>query len=112
MVYPSHFYSGEFGIDDPNANPRDTVDQALADFQGQLRGKKALLVPWLQDFSLGRTYTAADVQSQIEAARARGAAGRLARFSSGPGFPGRSRRRSSSARSAWSPTRSRSTSPS
>ena len=75
MVYPSHFYSGEYGLDDPNANPGDTVDQALADFQGELRGKKALLVPWLQDFSLGRTYTVADVRAQIEAARGRGAAG-------------------------------------
>jgi hypothetical protein len=75
MVYPSHFYSGEFGLDDPNADPGDTVDQALADFQQQLRGKKALLVPWLQDFSLGRSYTLADVRAQIDAARGRGAAG-------------------------------------
>jgi Putative glycosyl hydrolase domain len=28
-----------------------------------------LLVAWLQDFSLGRTYTLADVQDQIQAAR-------------------------------------------
>jgi hypothetical protein len=75
MVYPSHFYSGEYGLDDPNADPGDTVDQALADFQQQLRGKRALLVPWLQDFSLGRTYTLADVRAQIDAARGRGAAG-------------------------------------
>jgi hypothetical protein len=75
MVYPSHFYSGEYGLDDPNAAPGDTVDQALADFQEQLRGKKALLVPWLQDFSLGRTYSLADVRAQIDAARGRGAAG-------------------------------------
>jgi hypothetical protein len=75
MVYPSHFYSGEYGLDDPNADPGDTVDQALADFQQQLRGKRALLVPWLQDFSLGRAYTLADVRAQIDAARGRGAAG-------------------------------------
>jgi hypothetical protein len=75
MVYPSHFYAGEYGLDDPNADPGDTVDQALADFQRELRGKKALLVPWLQDFSLGRTYTLADVRAQIQAARGRGAAG-------------------------------------
>jgi hypothetical protein len=75
MVYPSHFYAGEYGLDDPNADPGDTVDQALADFQRELRGKKALLVPWLQDFSLGRTYTLGDVRAQIQAARGRGAAG-------------------------------------
>jgi hypothetical protein len=75
MVYPSHFYSGEYGLDDPNADPGSTVDAALADFRAQMRGQKALLVPWLQDFSLGRTYSLADVQAQIDAARARGAAG-------------------------------------
>ncbi len=28
-----------------------------------------MLVPWLQDFSLGRRYSLADVQDQIQAAR-------------------------------------------
>jgi hypothetical protein len=75
MVYPSHFNPGEYDIPDPNGDPGTTVDAALADFTTQLRGKKALLVPWLQDFSLGRTYSLYDVQAQIQAARARGAAG-------------------------------------
>jgi hypothetical protein len=26
-------------------------------------------LPWLQDFSLGRTYTTADLQAQVDAAR-------------------------------------------
>ena len=34
-----------------------------------MRGSKALLIPWLEDFSLGRTRTAEDVQAQIQAAR-------------------------------------------
>jgi hypothetical protein len=33
------------------------------------------LVPWLQDFSLGRPYTLADVRAQIVAARAAGVHG-------------------------------------
>ena len=41
------------------------------------RGLDTRLVPWLQDFSLGRTYTLADVQDQIEAARDAGAEGYL-----------------------------------
>src|SRR5204863_1638716 len=69
MVYPSHFNAGEYDIPDPNGDPGTTVDAALADFTKQLRGKKALLVPWLQDFSLGRTYSLYDVQAQIQAAR-------------------------------------------
>ena len=35
------------------------------------------MVPWLQDFSLGRTYTLEDVQQQITAARLLGARGFL-----------------------------------
>jgi hypothetical protein len=77
MVYPSHFNSGEYGISDPNADPGTTVDAALADFNRKLHGKHALVVPWLQDFSLGRTYSLLDVQAQIQAARGRGAAGYL-----------------------------------
>jgi hypothetical protein len=42
---------------------------SLRDFRAQLVGGKALLVPWLQDFSLGRTYTLADVAAQIASAR-------------------------------------------
>jgi hypothetical protein len=75
MVYPSHFGPGEYGLEDPDAKPGLTVDAALGDFQRQLRGSDALLVPWLQDFSLGRGYAADDVRLQIEAARAQGAAG-------------------------------------
>jgi len=69
MVYPSHFNPGEYGLADPNANPGQTVTDALLYFEAALRGSKARLVPWLQDFSLGRTYTTADLQAQVDAAR-------------------------------------------
>ena len=46
-----------------------TVTDALLYFEADLRGTKARLVPWLQDFSLGRTYTSADLQAQVDAAR-------------------------------------------
>jgi hypothetical protein len=69
MVYPSHYRPGELGIADPNSSPGPTVASSLSDFRRALRGTHARLVPWLQDFSLGRTYSAADVQAQIEAAR-------------------------------------------
>ena len=57
MVYPSHFNPGEYGLADPNANPGQTVTDALLFFEAELNGTNARLVPWLQDFSLGRTYT-------------------------------------------------------
>jgi hypothetical protein len=69
MVYPSHFNPGEYGLADPNANPGQTVTDALLYFEAAMRGSGARLVPWLQDFSLGRTYTTADLQAQVDAAR-------------------------------------------
>jgi hypothetical protein len=77
MVYPSHFGPGEYDLPDPNAQPGRTVGLALRDFDRQLTGLDTRIVPWLQDFSLGRTYTLADVQDQIEAARDAGAEGYL-----------------------------------
>ena len=69
MVYPSHFGAGEYSLDDPNAVPGVTVARALRDFRRALRGRDTVLVPWLQDFSLGRDYTLEDVRAQILAAR-------------------------------------------
>jgi hypothetical protein len=69
MVYPSHFGDGQYGLQDPSANPGQTVTDALLYFETALNGSRARLVPWLQDFSLGRTYTAADVRAQVDAAR-------------------------------------------
>jgi hypothetical protein len=70
MVYPSHYSAGEYNLPDPNASPRETVAASLRHFRRELAGSKADLVPWLQDFSYGRTYTLADVQAQIDAAAA------------------------------------------
>jgi hypothetical protein len=75
MVYPSHFGPGQYNLPDPNAEPGRTVALALQDFDVALTGEKTRLVPWLQDFSLGRTYRLADVQDQIQAARDAGAEG-------------------------------------
>ena len=77
MVYPSHYGKGEYGLEDPNASPGETVEWSLADFRRELKQSKAELIPWLQDFSYGRTYTFADVKAQIEAARLMGARGYL-----------------------------------
>ncbi|HZR96237.1 MAG TPA: putative glycoside hydrolase, partial [Gaiellaceae bacterium] len=70
MTYPSHYNSGEYNLPDPNAAPGTTVAYSLRDFHEELAGGKAVLVPWLQDFSLGRTYTLTDVAAQVAAARA------------------------------------------
>lgn len=69
MAYPSHYNPGEFNLADPNAEPEKTVAFSLRDFRAQLAGSNARLVPWLQDFSLGRRYTPADVAAEVAAAR-------------------------------------------
>jgi hypothetical protein len=69
MVYPSHYGSGEYGIVDPDSRPGTTVAYSLRDFRRAVAGRKTLLIPWLQDFSLGRTYTLGDVRDEIQAAR-------------------------------------------
>jgi hypothetical protein len=90
MVYPSHYGPGEYGLEEPNAQPGDTVEWSLADFRRELKAgrSKAHLVPWLQDFSYGREYGLAEVREQIEAARLMGARGYLLWNPSGVYTPG------------------------
>ena len=71
MVYPSHYWKGSFGIDEPNAHPYEIVRKALADAvsrSSELEGAGATR-PWLQDFTLGSPrYEAPEVRAQIQAA--------------------------------------------
>ena len=69
MTYPSHYGPGEYGLADPSATPGRTVGRSLRDFRRQMRGKKAKLIPWLEDFTLGGTTTIQKVREQIRAAR-------------------------------------------
>ena len=77
MVYPSHYRSGEFNLPDPEASPGETVGLSLADFKLAIGTERAHIVPWIQDFSLRRTYTLFEVGQQIAAARAAGTSGFL-----------------------------------
>jgi hypothetical protein len=88
MTYPSHYTSGEYNLPDPNAAPGTTVMHSLRDFRVALAGGRALLVPWLQDFSLGRTYTFGDVMAQIDSARSANTGGYMLWNASGLYTPG------------------------
>lgn len=70
MVYPSHYWTGSFGYQTPNAYPYEIVIRALQDAQqksARVEGAGATR-PWLQDFSLGQPpYAAAEVRAQIQA---------------------------------------------
>jgi hypothetical protein len=53
MVYPSHWGSDEYGLKDPVQHPYDIVQRSLKDFQKDVKGTGATVVPWLQAFTLG-----------------------------------------------------------
>jgi hypothetical protein len=71
MVYPSHYYSGSYGLAHPNAAPYETVHRGLSDAVERLEkmeGFKAEIRPWLQDFSMGLpSYGDREVRAQINA---------------------------------------------
>jgi hypothetical protein len=75
MTYPSLFGAGELGLEDPSRAPGATVSRALRRFELALRGRHALVVPWVQDFSFSVPYELDEVQAQIDAARISGAKG-------------------------------------
>lgn len=78
MVYPSHFYKGTAGYDNPAANPGPIIAYSMgkgaeiadrvASSTGQATSTiRAKLRPWYQDFDMGADYTAEMVRAQIEA---------------------------------------------
>jgi hypothetical protein len=69
LVYPSHWGAGEYNVADPNAQPFQIVQRSLLDFQRDVAGTPARLVPWLQDFSLGVTYGSYQIRAEIAGAR-------------------------------------------
>jgi hypothetical protein len=77
MTYPSLFGPGELGLADPSAAPGATVARALKRFKRALKGRDALIVPWVQDFSFTTPYGKDEVRAQIYSARISGAKGYL-----------------------------------
>lgn len=68
MMYPSHYYAGEFGIKDPNSSPYETIYRSIKDTKKVLGNHPVELRPWLQDFSLGVKYDGKKIRDQIDAA--------------------------------------------
>lgn len=69
MMYPSHYYPGEYNLKHPNASPFKVINRGLRDAMGRLGKDYAKLRPYLQDFSLGWPYGAPEVRAQIMATR-------------------------------------------
>ncbi|MBT8216749.1 MAG: hypothetical protein KJO17_07870 [Acidimicrobiia bacterium] len=72
MIYPSHYSTGWFGFECPNANPGAVVASALDDGMPRVTGP-AIVRPWIQDFTFGcgDPYGATQVREQIDAAEQR-----------------------------------------
>ena len=73
MAYPDLYGGGELGIISPSAEPGETVFRTLVDFREQIRGSRAQLIPWIQDWN----YQPEQVLQQVRAARLQGAKGYL-----------------------------------
>jgi hypothetical protein len=70
MVYPSHYWTGSFGFDRPNAHPYEVVRNALDDAirRSSSVDSAGATRPWLQDFTLGEpVYGVPEVRAQIQA---------------------------------------------
>ena len=70
MVYPSHYWEGSYGMEEPNARPYEIVRSALEDARRRNEGLEGAgdVRPWLQDFTQGAPrYEAPYVRAQIQA---------------------------------------------
>ncbi len=67
MVYPSHYYRGEYGLTNPDAMPYDVINFSTRIAMSKLKGTSCKLRSWLQDFSLKHQYGPVEVQLQIKA---------------------------------------------
>ena len=77
MVYPSHYWTGFQGFNNPAEHPYEVVKYSLDKGAEILKTdhfideaeSRAKFRPWIQDFDLGAVYTAARIEAQIKAAR-------------------------------------------
>lgn len=71
MVYPSHYWTGSYGAERPNAEPYHIVYTGLTwavRRMNRTQGHTCELRPWLQDFSWGPPpYGPTEVRAQIQA---------------------------------------------
>jgi hypothetical protein len=75
MIYPSHYSSGMYNLQSPNAVPYDLITAATRDATQRLAGSGAVYRPWLQDFSLkgmAPAYGVQQVKAEIKAVEDQG----------------------------------------
>ncbi len=75
MVYPSHYPPGYMGFAKPAEHPYKVVYDSCVRGLDKLKGQRAKLRPWIQDFNLGAKYDRHMILEQIQALRDAGAFG-------------------------------------
>lgn len=66
MVYPSHYAPNTYGVTDPNQDPGRIVYESMVRAQKRSWGVPVQKHrPWIQDFTYGKKYVAADIEAQI-----------------------------------------------
>lgn len=66
MMYPSHYYSGHLGFDNPADHPAEIINNGLKKGLLKMEDRRAKIRPWLQAFNLGAVYDADKIRQQIE----------------------------------------------
>lgn len=69
MMYPSHYYKGEYNLNDPESNPYKVINRGLKEALKITGTNYYKIVPYLQDFSLRVKYTPYHIRAQIIAAK-------------------------------------------
>lgn len=72
MVYPSHYSTGWYNLEDPNANPYQVIKGAMEEAleKNSSMEKPPVIRSWIQDFDwAGKEYGPKEVRSQIIAAK-------------------------------------------
>jgi len=72
MVYPSHYYKGSYGLDNPDEQPYELVTAAMKETTQRLAGTGAMGRPWLKDDDYGVDYGVEEVKAEIKAAEDQG----------------------------------------
>ncbi|MDQ0379192.1 putative glycoside hydrolase [Amycolatopsis thermophila] len=72
MIYPSHWGAGEYGVADPESEPHDITQRSLAAFAQQAAGTQAVIIPWIQAFSMKVHYGPEQIRAQLDGARENG----------------------------------------
>ncbi|MFN2555283.1 MAG: putative glycoside hydrolase [Nitriliruptorales bacterium] len=72
MVYPSHYYAGNYGLSKPEAYPYEVITRSMDEGMRRIEGYRAKMRPWLEDFSLTVPHHPGRLSAQLRGAYEQG----------------------------------------